>query len=51
MRHTQALKLGRARSMRVAAKRRNDFEPVEVGGMIMIFGDQFATESGRSRKL
>ena len=37
--------------MRVAAKRRNKFEPVEVGGMIMIFGDQFATESGRSRKL
>ena len=37
--------------MRVAAKRRNDFEPVEMGGMIMIFGDQFATESGRSRKL
>ena len=42
----QALKLARARSMRVAAKRRKDFEPVEVGGMIMIFGDQFATESG-----
>ena len=47
----QALKLARARSMRVAAKRRNDFNLVEVGGLIMIFGDQFATESGRSRKL
>ena len=37
--------------MRVAAKRRNDFEPIEVGGMIMIFGDQYGTESGTSRKL
>ena len=26
-------------------------KPVEIGGMVMIFGDQFATESGRSRKL
>ena len=47
----QALKLASARSMRVAAKRRNEFELVEVGGIIMIFGDQFTTESGRSRKL
>ena len=51
MRHTQALKLGRARSMRVAAKWRKDFVLVEVGAMIMIISDQFATESGRSRKL
>ena len=34
--------------MRLAAKRRNDFEQVEVGQMIMIFGDQFATESAGS---
>ena len=47
----QALKLARARSMRAAAKRWNDFEPVEIGGMIMIFGDEFATESSRSRIL
>ena len=47
----QALKLARARSTRVARRRRSEFEPVEVGGMIMVFGDQFATESGRSRKL
>ena len=47
----QVLKLARARSMRVADKRRNNFRPVKVGGLIMIFGDQFATESGRSRKL
>ena len=47
----QALKLERARSTKMAAKRRNEFEPVEIGGIIMIFGDQFATESGRSRKL
>jgi len=25
--------------------------PAEIGGMVMIFGDQFAMESGRSRKL
>jgi len=47
----QALKLARARSTKTAAKRRNEVMPVEIGGMVMIFGDQFATESGRSRKL
>ena len=47
----QALKLARARSMRVAAKKRNEFKSVEVGGLIMIFGDQFATESGRTGML
>ena len=47
----QALKLARARFMRLVAKRRKDFELVEGGGMRMIFRDQFATESGRSRKL
>ena len=26
-------------------------EPAEIGGMVGIFGDQFAMESGRSRKL
>jgi len=34
-----------------AAKRRDDVKPGEIGGMVMIFGDQFGTESGRSRKL
>ena len=47
----QALKLARARSIKTAAKSRNEVTPVEIGGMIMIFRDQFATESGRSRKL
>ena len=35
----QALKLARARFIRVAAKRRIDFKPVEIGRMMMIFGD------------
>jgi len=47
----QALKLARVRSTRTAAKRRDDVKPVEIGGIIMIFGDQFVTESGESRKL
>ena len=47
----QALKLPRARSTTTAAKRRDEFEPVEIGRMVMIFEDQFATESDRSRKL
>ena len=47
----QALKLARARSTKTAGKRRNELEPVEIGRMVMIFGGQFATESGRSRKL
>ena len=47
----QALKLARVRSTKTLAKRRDDGKPVEIRGMVMIFGDQFATESGRSRKL
>jgi len=47
----QALKLARVWSTKTVAKRRGDVKPVEIGGMVMIFGDQFATESGRSRKL
>jgi len=47
----QALKLARVRSTNTAAKRREDVKHVDVGGMVMIFGDQFATESGKSRKL
>ena len=35
----------------MVAKRRKDFTPVEIGGMVMIFGDLCATESGRARKL
>ena len=47
----QALKLARVRATKTAAKRSDNVKPVEIGGMVMIFGDQFATESGRSRKL
>jgi len=47
----QALKLARARSTNTAAKRRNDVRPVEIGVMVMVFGDQFTTESSRTRKL
>jgi len=47
----EALKLARVRSTKTAAERRDDIKPVKIGGMVMIFGDQFATESGRSRKL
>ena len=47
----QAWNLARARSTKMAAKRRNEFQPVEIGGMVMSFGDQFATESCWSRKL
>jgi len=41
----------RVRSTKTAAKRRDNVKPVEIGGMVMIFGDQFATDSGRSREL
>jgi len=47
----QALNLARARSTRTAAKRRNECEPVMGRGMVMICGDQFGTESVRSRIL
>ena len=47
----QALKSARAISERTAARRRKQHVPVEVGGKVMVFGDQFTTESGRSRKL
>jgi len=47
----QALKLARVRSTKTAAKRRDDVKPFDIEGMVMIFGDQFATESGRSWKL
>jgi len=47
----QALKLARVRTNKTAAERRDDVKPVDIGGMLMIFGDQFATESGRTRKL
>jgi len=47
----QALKLARVRSSQTAAKRRGKFKPVEIGGMVMVFGDQSATESGRYREL
>jgi len=47
----QALKLARVRSTKTAAKRSDHVEPVGIVGKVMIFGDQFAMESGRSRKL
>ena len=47
----QVLKMARFRSTKTAAKRRNPEPPVAVGAQIMVFGDQFATESGRSKKL
>jgi len=47
----QALKPAIGRSTKTAAKRRSDVKPVEIGGMVMTFCDQFARESGRSRKL
>ena len=46
-----ALKLARVGSTKTAAKRRDHVKPVEIAGMVMIFGDPFATESSRSRKL
>ena len=47
----QALSLARVRSSNTATRGRDNFQPVEIGGMLMIFGDQLATKSGRSRKL
>jgi len=43
--------LARVRSTKTAAKSRDNFKLVEIGGMVILFGDQFATESGWSRKL
>ena len=34
-----ALKVARVRSTKTAAKRRDNFTPVEIGVMVMIFGD------------
>jgi len=47
----QALKLARIRSTRTATRRRSPCLPVSVGGQVLVFGDMFSTESGRSRKL
>jgi len=47
----QALKLAGVLSTRTAAKRRDNIKPVEIGGMVMIVGDPFATESDRSRNV
>jgi len=47
----QALKLARIRSTRVAAKRRTTYRPISIGEFLMVYGDRFATESGRSKKL
>ena len=47
----QVLKLAWFRSTSTAAKRRNPEPPIAVGAQMMVFRDQFATESGRSKKL
>ena len=47
----QALKLARIRSTRVASKRRTTHKPISIGEFLMVYGDRFATESGRSKKL
>jgi len=47
----QALKLARVRSTRVAARRRTTHKPISIGEFLMVDGDRFATESGRSKKL
>ena len=45
----KALKLARASCMRVTTKGMTEFKHVEIGGLIMLFGDQFATESSSTR--
>jgi len=47
----QAPKLARVRSTKTAAKKREDVKPVEIGRKEMLFGDEFAMESARTRKL
>jgi len=47
----QALKLARIRSTRTTTKRRTSRPPVPVEGQILVLGDMFSTESGRSKKL
>jgi len=47
----QGLKLARIRSTRVAATRRMTHKPISIGEFLMVYGDRFATESGRSKKL
>jgi len=47
----QALKLARICSTRVAAKRRTTYKPITIGEFLIVYGDRFATESGRSKKL
>jgi len=47
----QALKLARIQSTRTASKRITPRPPVSVGGQVLVFGDMFSTESGRSKKL
>jgi len=47
----QALKLARICSTRVAAKRRTTHKPISIGEFLIVYGDRFATESGRRKKL
>jgi hypothetical protein len=47
----QVSKLAIIRSTRTAATRNTPRPAVPVGGLLLVLGDWFATESGRSRKL
>ena len=47
----QALMLARIRSTRVAAKRRTTHKPISIGEFLIVYGNRFATVSGRSKKL
>ena len=47
----QALKLARVRSTRTATKKRTPRPPVAIGERVLVFGEMFTTESGRSKKL
>jgi len=47
----QALKPARICSTRVTAKRSTTHKSISIGEFLMVYGDRFATESGRSKKL
>jgi len=47
----QALKLARIRSTRVAAQKRTTHKSISIGEFLIVYGDRFATDSGRSKKL
>ncbi len=47
----QNLQLARFRSTKRATKKRRIHKHIPVGKQVMVYGDQFATQSGRSKKL